>query len=384
MTGPASPTPGSTVATVPAKPGAMERLENRLFENAVTFEDRSNAFKTLEAVQRQKLLRDAATAVAAISWGTALSEKSRADVVLYAFKAGVDPVRHIDILGGKIYINAQCHIEWLARDPNYLGNEPQYVHADARADEAEKKKRLDLRVKYSIKDEIPCACVVGIKMRNPDTGEVVWHFGWGWAGSYGNKKDPVGDGEPSKTAFTRAFRRAAKHVVPLWFRNHPMASEEGVEITQIQKDVEANIRQGREIEKAHPAALPAAKVDVGGGATVSAGSGGAVRVPSDGYDEDAPPESRRDAGDAIAESLSPATAEAVQQEGKTMATGTPTNDLDGIKDQLREVLKHECFTDLDRASMERLIGKPDVTKLRLEDWLKSHKASAASWDQGNR
>mgnify|MGYP001603975360 CR=1 FL=1 len=56
--------------------------------------------------------------------------------------------------------------------------------------------------------------------------------------------DPVGEAEPTKTAQTRAWRKAAKKAVPLWFLKHPLL-----------KHSESVVVEAREVEPMPAAAI---------------------------------------------------------------------------------------------------------------------------------
>ena len=73
-------------------------------------------------------------------------------------------------------------------------------------DEIERRKWF--RIQHNIPEGVKGAALVTIL---PAKGAPV--FGANYAGSVGKKSDPVGDAEPGKTAETRAYRRAWRHLI---------------------------------------------------------------------------------------------------------------------------------------------------------------------------
>jgi len=238
------------------------------------------------------MIRGAAIAIAATGWGKDLSEAARAYVARYALELGTDPARHWEILGGKLYDRAELWLDLCAAQPDYLGETHEYINDDERADDAERERRKQLRVKHNTPEDPRGICVVTIHRagRPPVTG-VNWagnRKGFNArSGEVGIIKDPIGEQEPGKTSFTRGFRRAAKLAYPLWFaKNRQLGAvadrDEGITVGELKEETEGVIEQGRQAA----GELPASKVDVQPGLEVHPGSGGAVRVPADPYGED--------------------------------------------------------------------------------------------------
>jgi hypothetical protein len=84
--------------------------------------------------------------------------------------------------------------------------------ADVVAQQAggEVRRREWMRASLNIPESAKGACIVTIIPVDGRGGPIV---GWNIAGSVGKKNDPIGDDQPGKTAETRAYRRAWRHLV---------------------------------------------------------------------------------------------------------------------------------------------------------------------------
>jgi hypothetical protein len=197
------------------------KLEKQLTELATSPEERAVAFAMLTEYRQSKMTRVFATAIAGQTWGKKLSDYSRAVLARYCLATGTDPARHWEILGDKLYDKAELWMDIATSRPDYDGYEHEYAHDDDRLDDADRATRKQLRAQYGIPEAVRGACIVRIYKKNQARPFV----GVNWAGSYttilartgneGKHADPIGDENPTKTAFTRAFRRAAKTAWPL-------------------------------------------------------------------------------------------------------------------------------------------------------------------------
>lgn len=163
-------------------------------------------------------------------WGKEISQDQVRAVAQYAREMHIDPVRHIEVLGGRIYLTADFYAEKGAkyvRDGSIILHETEYIHADDRLaamakyageDEdmqasalwaaKEQARRAMQRIKYAVPETAKAAAVVRLTMRDGGATFV----GVNWCGGT-TKRDPVGEAEPTKTAETRAARRAWKRIV---------------------------------------------------------------------------------------------------------------------------------------------------------------------------
>ena len=192
-------------------------------------------------VAAAKARREIVQQIKGTQWGKDCSPEVAFAVARWSLDNGVDAVRHVEVLGGKPYLNGDFYLEKaapfvLAGDLRY--DEPQFVHADPglvtlanrdreKAPEwerpqidwarAESFRRFQARVERGIPHDATGACVFVVHTKNgtPIVG-VNWCGGEskvknGKNGKY--RHDPIGDAEPTKTAQTRAARRALRQII---------------------------------------------------------------------------------------------------------------------------------------------------------------------------
>lgn len=218
------------VATKPAPPA--DALETDLLALAKTPEERQRAYALASQARQADMLRRASAALAETGWGQNISPIARAAVARYMLEIGGDPARHCYVLGGNVYLNAEFYRDLCAANEDFDHDEVRFIHADARASKEEQAERAALRVQYAVPEDAPGAAIVTLhyKGRGPFVGV-------NWAGV--RKNDPVGRDEPTKTAHSRAYRKAAQKAESAWFRTHPHLLA-----------AEAVLTQGRVIETA--------------------------------------------------------------------------------------------------------------------------------------
>ena len=195
---------------------------------------RAQAFALMHATKQAQLIRGAMAGIAGLSWGSKLSPDLRSAVARYALENGTDPVRHWEVLGGRLYDRAELWQDLCASQETYDGHTFEYLHDDDRLSEEDRGARRRLRGKFCIPEGVTAACVVTIHRSDKPLPFV----GVNWAGEYtvsmvaktgqpGTHRDPIGEENPGKTAYTRAFRKAAKMAYPLWFRRKTQKDPEG-------------------------------------------------------------------------------------------------------------------------------------------------------------
>jgi hypothetical protein len=225
-----------------ARPGT-EGLETTLLEHAQSPQERAAAFQLATQVRQTHMLREAAAAIAATAWGTNISPVARAAVARYCLEVGIDPVRHVFVLGGNVFINGTYYRDVVASNPEFDHSDaPVWLHADPRlaelaADEkadatdrawarAELERRRRLRIEHNVPEDSPAACIVTLHYKNgrgPFSGIGQVHGGKVKTGANAGVKDrdPIGLENPRTTAETRAWREAGEKAEPVWFRAHP-------------------------------------------------------------------------------------------------------------------------------------------------------------------
>ena len=168
-------------------------------------------------------LRERNALVAAIrgtQWGKDVSEQTTRAIAHYCNSNGLDPVRHVELLGGRIYLTASFYEERgaaLLRSGQVRKAVPEFIHADERLDALAKQgdawaleestRRLRLRIQHGVPEAAKGACIQRMYVGGSDDAVT----GVNWCGGTG-RRDPVGDAEPTKTAETRAARRAWKQL----------------------------------------------------------------------------------------------------------------------------------------------------------------------------
>ena len=127
-------------AVAPAKGKSAESaappvdvLEQQLLDVAKTPEERHRAYALASAARQADMVRRVATAMAEVGWGKDISPVARAATIRYCFEIGADPVRHVFVLGGNIFINGTFYREAVASEPDFLRtDDPVWIHDDKR------------------------------------------------------------------------------------------------------------------------------------------------------------------------------------------------------------------------------------------------------------
>lgn len=154
-------------------------------------------------------------------WSKEMNDGQIRALAQYCRENQLDAARHVEVLGGRIYLTAEFYDERgaeLLRSGQIVPAEPDYVNADARLDEMAKagdewaKDENDRRKRERIKWNVPEDAKAAVVQRFIIAGNGKAVIGVNWCGQKSNKRDPVGDAEPSKTAQTRARRRAWKQI----------------------------------------------------------------------------------------------------------------------------------------------------------------------------
>lgn len=185
------------------------------------------------AYQRDRMVRAMAQQIASESWGKNLSPHTQAAMARYAMEAGLDPVRHIDVLGGRVYINAAAYMDRLAADPEFDG-----VTFDPITDDEPERAR------WGVPKHALAVFRVTVRHRGREFTEI------GYAPKRAN--DSVGKEFPAEKARTSGIRRAARMAVPMWTQRMEQQFEQ----------VETLIAEGkREIPQRTPTAglIPAVR-----------------------------------------------------------------------------------------------------------------------------
>lgn len=231
-------TAGTAVATKAAEKSSA--MLEKLLNLAKSVDERERAYRAVEQYQQTKIVQQLADLVLAESWGNKVSPALRQQMIRFALDIGADPVRHIDVLGGKPYLNAAFYQELIASLPDFVRPEITWVHDMAELNPEEREARRALRVRWGVPTKI--AATVGVFRGERDAAEkkpdipilaaciVELHFkergpffGVKWSPS--RAKDDVGMDFPEQSALTRAWRKAALQCAGTWFKRHPMMAK---------------------------------------------------------------------------------------------------------------------------------------------------------------
>lgn len=188
--------PGTAVATQSATAARIEKTRNTLRE-------------------RNELV----AAIRGTQWGKEANPEMQRAIAHYCYENGLDPVRHVELLGGRIYLTAELYDEKgapLIRAGIVQPQMPEFIHVDDRLEALAKTgdawatelvtRRLRLRIEHAVPEGAKAAVVQRFQIQG---GAVI--LGVNWCGGT-SKRDPVGEAEPTKTALTRARRRAWKQI----------------------------------------------------------------------------------------------------------------------------------------------------------------------------
>lgn len=183
--------------------------------------------KLSPAAAEAQALRKMTVEIRGQQWGSGCSPEVQWAIARYCLRNNLDAVRHVEVLGGRIYLTAEFYREQgaeLLLDGTVIPEEPQFVHHDDRlevlakgeADDpqaqwarVERDTRVRARIQYGVDEDSPGAAVVRFRLKS---GAVIVGVNW-IGGKESKKRDPVGNAEPTKTAVTRAERRAWRQVV---------------------------------------------------------------------------------------------------------------------------------------------------------------------------
>lgn len=218
------------------KPGtALEHVAEKPIKDMTLEELRDFSRSVME---RSEIIRTCVAQIAEKEWGKKLSPHFQHAIVRYALRAGLDPARHIYVLGGSIYVNAEAYMDIMAKHPEFKGMRIEAVMDNEGLPEADRTERRVARASLGIPDEAKGAFIVKIWKKGIDEPFV----GWNWAGGGTRKHDPVGEEHPVLTAQTRAIRRAARQAFAVWGEN----------VMAIFEDAETELKAEREAAKAEP------------------------------------------------------------------------------------------------------------------------------------
>lgn len=197
-----------------------------------------------QQIQLRRMMNKVAAQIAGLSWGQNISADTARALAEWGRRYNVDVTQEIDILGNRVYLNARFYLRRLGEliagglvDYAYA----DHIHPDARlealgpAGQQEAERRTFERVRYNVPEKAAAIVAFHVKMRALSEDIV----GVSWCGNGVRKSDPVGDAEPTKTAESRAARRALRQIVS----HVPALAGEVESVMTALPEVEARIQQ---------------------------------------------------------------------------------------------------------------------------------------------
>ena len=194
-----------------------------------------------ERIAENKARNAVARAIRGTQWGKDLGPEGAYALAEYCRANNLDPVRHVEVLGGRPYLTAEYYRERAAsliRDGYVVPQPVDFINADDRlqklveaGDEwakGEHTRRLRERIRINAPEAAKAVAVKRIVVAS--TGQVV--EGFNWCGGGVKRNDPVGESEPTKTAETRAERRAWRQLAEVVneYAHAVRTAESGVEV----------------------------------------------------------------------------------------------------------------------------------------------------------
>lgn len=202
-------------------------------------------------IEERRAINEVARQIGNLSWGKGLTADGLRAVAEYARRYNIDAASEIDILGGKIYRNANYYIRRgaeLLRAGTVTDIQVEHINADPRlatlvarnvdGAQAELDRRELARIKHNIPDAAKGAVVVRITTAD---GAVVEGANYAGVG-----RDPVGTENPGKTAETRAYRRVWRLLVdtlPQLKEEESAADEAGVSVSAVVVEERAKVKE---------------------------------------------------------------------------------------------------------------------------------------------
>lgn len=258
-------------------------------------------------VEERRTLQQIAKQIEGTQWGSGnsvvkgdgYSESTRMALARYCQVAGADPQRHVEILGGKPWLNDRYYVDLCASDPHYIDYEQENISADQKARSKWGVPKWASHVFLTrIRRFIPIAPLEKIR-----SGEITEFDQYvttveevNYAGDRPVKTarsgktyqpDPIGNEEPDKTARTRSHRRCAAKAFAA-IRRHSDEIERAERILEAEYEIVQNDRaKGRD---SLPSPGGPQAVSTAGGEAEAANPRNARPLPVDGEPEPEPVE----------------------------------------------------------------------------------------------
>lgn len=246
-----------------------------------------------------------------LEWGKALSPATRAVFAEFFQVTRANPVAHVDVLGGKIYLNAEYWADKIRSDPYFVDYEQFDISPSVEAAIRERASRMHERADafpkdsaehrqwksraFALEDEAEDIAIRRARWSPRETAEVVIEtvikrflnaapiekirsgdIGGdrlgdyivevreaNWAGGFGEMKvpkkgggtystyDPIGDANPGTTARTRSLRRCANKAFSAWMQQYEAQIHKAEEYLEAEYEVISTTQHPAEGQRLH-------------------------------------------------------------------------------------------------------------------------------------
>lgn len=190
-----------------------------------------------QALELRRTANFMAAAIANLSWGKNLDERTRRAIADFGHRYGIDPITEIDLLGGGLYVNSEYYLRRLGelRQQGVVKDFwLDHINADDRLiklfmDEAAPKdvreraraehyRRVDERIRHNAPEQADAICVCNIVLASG--GHPVQGVKWGGNGTSvmqpkgggGSAPNPVVEANPELSVESQSVRRAMRQV----------------------------------------------------------------------------------------------------------------------------------------------------------------------------
>ena len=254
------------------------------------------------AVAEHKAIASIEQQIMAAEWGSGnsvvtgrgMTPHARQALANFCATLGAHPQLHVELLGGKPWLNAHFWYDLALNEESYVDHEEVPIH-----DNAERRAHWGVPEWATHAWEVVIRRLVNFapidKIKSGEITNwkdyVIEHRGANWAGgrpkvkktgkngAYEYDPDPVGNAEPAKTSLTRAFRRTAVRTFPAWKKKFEEKIERQERILEAEWEI---VMEDRAQARATLPAAGEAQAVVASGEPSAANARGARPLPVEG------------------------------------------------------------------------------------------------------
>ena len=213
------------------------------------------------AVAERKEVSLISRQISGLEWGKSFSEEGRYAIAAFARVCRANIIIHVDILGGKPYLNAQYWADYINQHPRFhhyeqtdLSPAVEQALRDAGQEDAADEMAIR-RIKWSPRENATVVIETTIyrfinaaPMDKIQSGEItnldqylISVSECNWAGGMGDtvkgKKDPVGDSNPGTTARSRSLRRCAVKSFSAWMEQYDAQIRKAEDVIEAEYEI---------------------------------------------------------------------------------------------------------------------------------------------------